>query len=113
VYARSIGRRSAPGFAALTVSTSVVICWLGCAVDGARARICRSSVYPRVIEELIPAARHVTEQYATNSVGADHGLLKPAYPLGFIINIAILARWRPVSRRPRRRYASNTHVVGE
>jgi hypothetical protein len=32
--------------------------------------------YPRVIEELIPAARHVTEQYANNRVEADHGLLK-------------------------------------
>jgi IS6 family transposase len=29
-----------------------------------------------VIEELIPAACHVTEQYANNSVEADHGRLK-------------------------------------
>jgi transposase, IS6 family len=29
-----------------------------------------------VIEELIPAACYVTEQYANNSVEADHGLLK-------------------------------------
>jgi len=28
-----------------------------------------------VIEELIPAACHVTEQYANNPVEADHGLL--------------------------------------
>jgi hypothetical protein len=28
----------------------------------------RAVTYPRVIEELIPAACHVTEQYANNSV---------------------------------------------
>ncbi len=29
-----------------------------------------------MIEELIPTARHVTEQYANNVVEADHGRLK-------------------------------------
>jgi hypothetical protein len=33
-------------------------------------------VYPRVIAELVPAARHLTEQYANNAVEADHGRLK-------------------------------------
>jgi DNA helicase HerA-like ATPase len=32
--------------------------------------------------------------------------------LGFVI-IAILARWLPVSGRPRRRYAPSRHLVGE
>ena len=32
--------------------------------------------YPRVIDELIPAACHVVEQYVNNPVEADHGLLK-------------------------------------
>jgi transposase-like protein len=36
----------------------------------------RAPVYPRVIDELVPAARHVTEQYSNNSVEADHGRLK-------------------------------------
>jgi IS6 family transposase len=36
----------------------------------------RAPAYPRVIEELIPAACHVTEQYANNPVEADHGRLK-------------------------------------
>jgi transposase-like protein len=36
----------------------------------------RAPVYPRVIDELRPAARHVTEQYANNIVEADHGRLK-------------------------------------
>jgi hypothetical protein len=31
---------------------------------------------PRVVEELIPAACHVTEQYANNVVEVDHGRLK-------------------------------------
>jgi transposase-like protein len=36
----------------------------------------RAPVYPRVIDELAPAARHVLEQYASDSVEADHGRLK-------------------------------------
>jgi transposase, IS6 family len=36
----------------------------------------RAPVYPRVIDELVPAARHVLEQYANNAVEADHGRLK-------------------------------------
>ena len=36
----------------------------------------RASAYPRVLDELVPAARHVTEQYANNSVEADHSRLK-------------------------------------
>ncbi len=36
----------------------------------------RAPAYPRVIEELIPAACHITEQYANNPIEADHGRLK-------------------------------------
>jgi transposase, IS6 family len=36
----------------------------------------RAPVYPRVIDDLVPAARHVLEQYANNAVDADHGRLK-------------------------------------
>jgi len=36
----------------------------------------RAAAYPRVLDELIPAALHVTEQYANNRVEADHGRLK-------------------------------------
>ena len=36
----------------------------------------RAPVYPRVIDELAPAARHVLEQYSNNSAEADHGRLK-------------------------------------
>ena len=36
----------------------------------------RAPVYPRVIEELVPAARHVLEPYTNNRVESDHGRLK-------------------------------------
>jgi IS6 family transposase len=36
----------------------------------------RAPVYPRLIDELAPRARHVVEQYANNVVEADHGRLK-------------------------------------
>ena len=36
----------------------------------------RAPVYPRVIDEYAPKARHVLEQYANNVVEADHGRLK-------------------------------------
>jgi transposase-like protein len=36
----------------------------------------RAPGLPRMIEELTPAACHVTEQYANNVVEADHGRLK-------------------------------------
>jgi IS6 family transposase len=36
----------------------------------------RAPAYPRVLDELIPAALHITDQYANNRVEADHGRLK-------------------------------------
>ena len=36
----------------------------------------RAAAYPRVLDELLPSACHVTEQYANNAVEADHGRLK-------------------------------------
>jgi len=36
----------------------------------------RAPAYPRVLDELIPGVLHITEQYANNSVEADHGRLK-------------------------------------
>ena len=35
----------------------------------------KAPAYPRVIQELVPAAGHVTEQYSNNSIEADHGRL--------------------------------------
>jgi len=36
----------------------------------------RAPAYPRVIEELAPSARHVTERYENNVIEADHARLK-------------------------------------
>ncbi len=36
----------------------------------------RAPAYPRVLDELVPAALHNTQQYANNRVEADHGRLK-------------------------------------
>jgi IS6 family transposase len=36
----------------------------------------RAATYPIVMEDLLPAAWHRTEQYANNHVEADHGRLK-------------------------------------
>jgi transposase, IS6 family len=36
----------------------------------------QAATYPMVLEELLPAAWHRTEQYANNRVEADHGRLK-------------------------------------
>jgi transposase-like protein len=33
----------------------------------------RAPAYPRVLDELLPAAHHVTEQYPNNRIEADHG----------------------------------------
>ena len=36
----------------------------------------RAAAYPRVLDELLPAAQHVTVRYANNRIEADHGRLK-------------------------------------
>ncbi len=51
----------------------------------------RAPAYPRVLDELIPSALHITERYANNAVENDHGRLK--------------ARLRPMRGLKRRRSA--------
>lgn len=36
----------------------------------------RAPAYPRVLDELLPSACHVVEQYANNPIESDHGRLK-------------------------------------
>ena len=36
----------------------------------------KAAAYPRVLDELLPAAWHRTDRYANNRVEADHGQLK-------------------------------------
>jgi transposase, IS6 family len=57
----------------------------------------RAPAYPRVLDELAPAALHDTEQYANNRVEADHGRLK--------------ARLRPM-RGLKRHRSAHTIAVG-
>ena len=36
----------------------------------------RAPAYPRIVEDMLPVARHVTVRYVNNRVEADHGRLK-------------------------------------
>jgi transposase, IS6 family len=36
----------------------------------------RAPAYPRVLDDLLPAAGHITEQYSNNPIETDHGRLK-------------------------------------
>jgi transposase, IS6 family len=45
----------------------------GSGLEGLRDR---APTYPRVLDELLPAARHIVGQYANNPIEADHGRLK-------------------------------------
>ena len=49
---------------------------LCCATAPVEVTTDRAPVYPRILDELVPTARHVLEQYANNVIEADHGLLK-------------------------------------
>jgi IS6 family transposase len=64
-------QRFAPQFAeaARAVSTSSGIAPVEVTTDRYRA-------YPRIIDELLPAAFHDTEAYANNPIETDHGRLK-------------------------------------
>ena len=42
----------------------------------------RAAAYPRVLDELVPAARHVTEQYATDEIVNPATLCE----VGFVLN---------------------------
>jgi transposase, IS6 family len=36
----------------------------------------RAPAYPQIVDEMAPAARHITQRYANNSIEADHGRFK-------------------------------------
>jgi len=36
----------------------------------------RAPAYPRVLDDVVPTARHITDRYANNAIEADHGRLK-------------------------------------
>jgi transposase-like protein len=66
----------------------------------------RAPVYPRVIDEIIPAARHAFEQYANNRVEADHARLKarlrPMRGLKTISSLRTVAAGHAFVQNPRR-----------
>jgi transposase-like protein len=66
----------------------------------------RAQVYPRVIDELVPGARHVLEQYANNSIEADSGRLKarlrPMRGLKTIRSLSTVASGHAFVQNPRR-----------
>jgi transposase, IS6 family len=49
---------------------------LSVGVRPVEVRTDRANAYPRVLDECLPAALHVVEQYANNPIEADHGRLK-------------------------------------
>jgi transposase-like protein len=55
----------------------------------------RAPVYPRVLDELAPTARHVTDRYANSPVEADHGQLKAR-----LRPMPESNRWLPPARSP-------------
>ena len=72
----------------------------------------RAPVYPRVVDEMVPAARHVTEQYANNAIAADHGRLKarlrPMRGIKRLASARTIAALRGSSIRPGTRNGRNT-----
>jgi len=49
---------------------------LTASAEPVEVRTDRAAVYPSVLDELLPAAAHVSDRYANNRVEADHGRLK-------------------------------------
>ena len=72
----------------------------------------RAPVYPRVVDEMVPAARHVTEQYAKSAIEADHGRLKarlrPMRGIKRLASARTIAALRGSSIRPGTRNGRNT-----
>ena len=73
----------------------------------------KAPAYPRVLDELVPAACHLTEQYGNNLIEADHGRLKARLrPMRGLKQLRSI-RWEPETSetRPRCGYSdtATTH----
>ena len=55
---------------------------LGHGVRPSEVNTDRAPAYPRVLEELLPSACHVVEQYENNPIESDHGRLKSRLRVG-------------------------------
>jgi IS6 family transposase len=66
----------------------------------------KAAAYPGVLEELLPAARHITEQYGNDRVEGDHGRLKarlrPMRGLKRLATAAVIAAGRDFVQNIRR-----------
>jgi transposase, IS6 family len=51
----------------------------------------QAPVYPRPLEEVVPTARHVSEQQANNRIEADHGRLRPTRGMKTISSMRVVA----------------------
>src|SRR5947208_2132326 len=74
--------------------------------------------YIGVLEELLPAACHVTDRYGNNRVESDHGRLKarlrPMRGLKRLATAAVIAAGHAFVQNPRRgHYELGTHVAPE
>ena len=76
--------------------------------------------YPRVLDEVVPEAWHVVEQYANNPIEADHGGLKartrpmrgPLRP-GCLWRACVRSELAPWKLRPRLRYRARPPARGD
>ena len=75
----------------------------------------RAPVYPRVLDELLPAGRHVVERYANNAIDADHGRLtsrlRPMRGMKTIRSLHTIAAGHAVVQNLRRDYYEITTDV--
>jgi IS6 family transposase len=73
----------------------------------------RAPVHPRVIDDFVPAARHVFEQYANNSVEADHSRLKarlrPMPAMKTIRSLRVIAAGHAIVQNLRRGHYETHH----
>jgi hypothetical protein len=68
-----------------------------------------------VVDELVPTAAHVTEQYRNNRIEADHGRLNPDAPIGFrliVVDLVFVERGVGVNEPPVARLFRVALVVG-
>jgi IS6 family transposase len=76
----------------------------------------RAPVYPRVIEDAVPGARHVLERYEHNRVETDHGRLKarlrPMRGVKTIRSLRVLASGHAFVQNLRRGHYQHTVGVG-
>jgi transposase-like protein len=62
----------------------------------------RAPAYPRVLDELLPTACHVIEQYGNNPVEADHARLRPTRGLKQLRSARVISTGHAIIQNLRR-----------